>query len=105
MLENEYKTKLCARIKREFPKAIVLHLDPNEIQGIPDLIVLYKHYWMTLEGKKAFNSPKRPNQEYYVKLMNNMSFSKFVYPENEEQVLEEMHLWIDEMERRYGDEI
>lgn len=91
MLENEYKTKLANKIKKDLPGSIVCHLNPNEIQGIPDLLILYKNKWATLEGKKNANASHRPNQDYYVDKMNEMSFSRFVYPENEKEVLDELY--------------
>lgn len=90
MLENKFKTELVAEIEDMFPGCIVVHLDPNEIQGIPDLLVLYKNKWAALEGKKSANAPHRPNQDYYVNLMNKMSFASFIYPENKEEVLYEL---------------
>ena len=90
MLENKFKTQLVKDIKERFPGAIVTHLDPNEIQGIPDLLILYKDKWATLEGKKEEKASHRPNQEYYVDLMNKMSFSRFIYPENKEEVLNDL---------------
>lgn len=90
MLENKYKTELKKKIEKRLPGSIVTHLDPNEIQGIPDLLVLYKDKWATLEGKKSEDAPHRPNQDYYVGLMNKMSFSSFIYPENEKEVLDEL---------------
>lgn len=70
-----------------FPGAIVLKNDPNYIQGIPDLTVFYQDNWATLEVKKSANASHQPNQDYYVGLMNEMSYSAFVYPENKEEVL------------------
>lgn len=90
MLENKFKTELVAEIEDMFPGCIVVHLDPNEIQGIPDLLVLYENKWAALEGKKSANAPHRPNQDYYVSLMNKMSFASFIYPENKEEVLYEL---------------
>lgn len=90
MLENEFKQKLAKEIKKMLPGCIVAHLDPNEIQGIPDLLILHGNKWATLEGKKSEDAPKRPNQPYYVEKMNEMSFSRFVYPENKEEVLNEL---------------
>ena len=90
MLENRFKTKLCNELEEMFPGCIITHLDPNEIQGIPDLLILYNSQWASLEGKKSEDAPNRPNQEYYVRRMNNMSFSRFIYPENKEEVLDEL---------------
>ncbi len=90
MLENKFKTELINDIEEMFPGCIVVHLDPNEIQGIPDLLVLYKNKWAALEGKKSKNASHRPNQEYYVELMNDMSFAAFIYPENKEEILYEL---------------
>ena len=64
--------------------------DSSYIQGIPDLLVLHKDKWASLEVKKSANASKRPNQEYYVGLMNKMSFSRFISPENEEEVLRDL---------------
>lgn len=90
MLENKFKQKLAKEVKAMFPGCIVTHLNPNEIQGIPDLLVLHGKHWATLEGKKSEDEPKQPNQPYYVDKMNEMSFSRFVYPENKEEVLNEL---------------
>ena len=91
MLENEYKTKLAKKIKEDLPGSIVCHLNPNEHQGIPDLLILNGDRWATLEGKKDAKSSHRPNQDYYVEKMNEMSFSSFIYPENQEEVLNELY--------------
>lgn len=92
MLENKFKTKLINEIKSMFPGCMVLHLDPNEIQGIPDLLILYKYKWAVLEGKKNSWATHRPNQDYYVELMDGMSFAAFIYPENKDEVLYELYL-------------
>lgn len=90
MLENSFKSKLKKEIKERLPGAIVTLLSPNDIQGIPDLIVLFKNRWAALECKKSAKEPHRPNQDYYVEKMNKMSYSSFIYPENKEQILNEM---------------
>lgn len=90
MLENKFKTKLITEIKEMLPGCMILHLDPNEIQGIPDLLILYKDRWAVLEGKKSEHASHRPNQDYYVNLMNKMSFAEFIYPENKNEVLSEL---------------
>ena len=90
MLENKFKTKLIGKLEKLFPGCMVFHLDPNETQGIPDLLVLHKDKWAALEGKKSINASARPNQQYYVDQMNEMSYASFIYPENEEDVLNEL---------------
>lgn len=93
MLENRFKTQLIREIKNLFPGCMVLHLDPNEIQGIPDLLILYKRKWAVLEGKRSARASHRPNQEYYVDLMDSMSFASFIYPENKDEVLDALYLY------------
>ena len=90
MLESKFQKELIDDIKERFPGAIVLKNDPNYIQGIPDLTVFYLDNWATLEVKKSENASHQPNQDYYVGLMNKMSFSAFIYPENKEEVLYEL---------------
>lgn len=89
-LESTFQSKLIKEIKKTFDGAIVTKLDPNYIQGIPDLLVLHGDKWATLECKKDARAKKRPNQDYYVGKMNEMSFSRFVCPENKEDVLNEL---------------
>ncbi len=90
ILENKFKTKLIHALEVMFPGCIVLHMDANSIQGIPDLLILYGNRWAALEGKRFRNASHRPNQDYYVDLMNRMSFAAFIYPENKEEVLHEL---------------
>lgn len=88
MLESKFKRKVKKRIEESFPGCIIASLDPVEIQGIPDMLILFKNMWASLEFKKSKNASHRPNQDYYVKKMNDMSFSSFIYPENEEEVID-----------------
>ena len=88
--ENKFQSDLIKEIKERFNGCIVTKLDSAHIQGIPDLLVLYKDKWATLECKRNSKASHRPNQEYYVNKMNEMSFSRFVYPENKEAVLDEL---------------
>lgn len=90
MLESSFQAKLVRELKKRFNGCIVMKNDSSYIQGIPDLLVLYKNKWAALECKKNAVAKKQPNQEYYVGLMNEMSFSKFIYPENKEEVLHEL---------------
>jgi hypothetical protein len=90
MLENKFQANLIKKLKELFPGCFVLKNDPSYLQGVPDLLVIYKDKWATLECKKSANARHQPNQDYYVGKMNDMSFSRFIFPENEKEVLEEL---------------
>lgn len=89
-LEKKFQAALIKELEKLFKGCIVMKLDSGYIQGIPDLIVLYKNKWATLECKRRSNAKKQPNQDYYVELMDKMSFSRFICPENKEEVLNEL---------------
>ena len=88
--EREFQSKLIKELNNRFEGCMVMKLDSSYIQGIPDLLVLYEDKWATLECKKNASAAKQPNQEYYVGRMNDMSFSRFICPENKEEVLNEL---------------
>jgi len=90
MLENKFQRQLIKDLKLRFPKCIVIKPDPNQIQGLPDLLILFNAKWAALECKQTTKSKKQPNQERYVSLMDSMSFSRFIFPENKEEVLDEL---------------
>lgn len=92
---NGFQSKLKKELKERFPDCIVTKLDSSDIQGIPDLLILNKDKWATLENKKSKNATKQPNQEYYVRQMNEMSFSRFIYPENKDEVLDDLGKWFN----------
>lgn len=89
-LERDFQAKLIKELRVMFKGCIILKNDPNYIQGVPDLIILYNDRWAALEVKKSEQASHRPNQEYYVDLMNEMSFASFIYPENKEEILYEL---------------
>lgn len=88
--ECNFQHDLIKEIKKRFQGCVVLKNDPNYIQGIPDLLVLYRDRWAALECKRGENERRRPNQEHYVAKLGEMSFASFVYPENREEVLDEL---------------
>ncbi len=88
--EKDFQANLIKEIKKRFPGSYILKNDPNDIQGIPDLLILYKNRWAFLECKRNKNYKKQPNQEYYISEFDNMSYASFIYPENQEEVLNEL---------------
>lgn len=89
-LESKFQKELMDEIKDRYPGCIILKNDSGYIQGFPDWTILYKDKWAVLEAKRNDKASHQPNQEYYIDKLNSMSFSRFVYPENKEQVLEEL---------------
>ena len=90
MKESQFQANLIKEIRERFPGCIIMKNDPDYIQGIPDLTILYKKKWATLECKRSEDAPHQPNQDWYVERMNDMSYSAFIYPENKEAVLDEL---------------
>ena len=90
-LERDFQAKLIKELKVMFKGCIIVKNDPNYIQGIPDLLILYNDRWAALEVKKSEHAHHQPNQEYYVDLMDQMSFAAFINPENKEEILYELH--------------
>ena len=91
--ENRFQRELIEDLEKLFPGCIVMKLDANYIPGIPDLLVLYNNKWAALECKRSeheYVNDQRPNQDYYIRVMNEMSFARFIYPENKEEVLDEL---------------
>ena len=89
-LERDFQARLIKELKVMFKGCIIVKNDPNYIQGIPDLLILYNDRWAALEVKKSATAHHQPNQEYYVDLMDQMSFAAFIYPENKEEILYEL---------------
>ena len=88
MLESKFQADLKKELKERFEGCIVIK---NEaFQGAPDLLILYKNHWAALECKQSLKSKRQPNQEYYVNIMNNMSYANFICPENKEEILNEI---------------
>ena len=90
MRESQFQAQLIKKLNKMLPGIIILKNDPNYIQGIPDLILLYKNRWAALEVKRGELALVRPNQAHYVRTMHAMSYAAFIYPENESEILNEV---------------
>lgn len=95
MLENKFQANLIKKLKSLYPDCVIMKNDSSYIQGIPDLLVLNGDKWATLECKKSANARHQPNQDYYVGKMDKMSFSRFIFPENEQEVLDDLYHWFN----------
>lgn len=90
MLESVYQSRLIKKLEKLFPGCVIMKNDSGYRQGIPDLTILYREKWAMLEVKAYKDAPEQPNQVFYVERFGNMSYSSFVYPENEKDVLNDL---------------
>jgi hypothetical protein len=84
--EAKFQANVIRRLKDTFPGCVILKNDPGYQQGMLDWTILFGPCWATLEIKARRSSRHQPNQDYFVQLLDDMSFAAFVYPENEEEV-------------------
>ena len=94
-LESNFQRKLIKEIETRYPGCYVLKNDPRYKKAIPDLLILHHDHWAMLEVKKDKAAHKKslkenPNQAYHVGKLNDMSFAAFIFPENKEDVLNEL---------------
>lgn len=90
MLEARFRKGLIEQIERTYPGAIVLKIDPVEFLSFPDRLILYNDRWAALETKRYTTSRHQPNQDYWVNVLDKMSYASFVNPQNKESVLYEL---------------
>lgn len=93
MLERKYQVQLIKKLRILFPGCVILKNDTEYLQGIPDLSIFWRDRWGMLEVKSRkprSSADFEPNQEWYIDLLNNMSFAACIYPENEREVLDEL---------------
>jgi hypothetical protein len=87
MTEARYQSELIKKLRLLFPDCVILKNDPSYLQGVPDLVIFHEDRYAFLEVKGSERAPVQPNQDYYVRKLNGMSFAAFIYPSNEEDVL------------------
>lgn len=96
MKENEFQSKLIKELKTLFPGCVILKNDANYKKDIPDLTILYHDHWAMLECKRSkeamvhSSEVTQKNQKWWVDNLNKMSYASYIYPENKEQVIEEL---------------
>jgi hypothetical protein len=88
MRESRFERQLVDKLEQLFPNCVILKNDSSYLQGVPDRLILHNDRWAMLEVKASATAPTQPNQPYYIDKLNEMSFAAFVYPENEQDVLD-----------------
>jgi hypothetical protein len=87
LLERDFQPKLIEKLRELFPDCLILKNDSAYLQGIPDLSIFFEDRWAMLEVKKSEKSTYEPNQEFYLQMLNEMSFAARIDPSNEQEVL------------------
>jgi hypothetical protein len=88
--ESRFQASLIREIRQNYPGAVIIRPDSGYLQGIPDRLILYRNKWAAFECKADEDSGHRTNQDYYINLLDKMSYASFVYPENKERFLHEL---------------
>ena len=88
--ESVFEGKLVKELEDLFPGAFVLKMFPGYIQGFPDRLILHGDKWAAFEVKRYTLASHQPNQNYYIDVLNKMSYASFVYPKNKEVFLDEI---------------
>lgn len=90
-LESTFqKEVLRPELDRRFPGCLIIKGNSAVRQGVPDWIVLWGPRWGFLEAKRSRSATLQTNQEYYVELLDEMSFAAFIDPSNYMEVLDQM---------------
>lgn len=88
--EGRFKEELTQDLENLFPGCVILKNDEQLLQGVPDMLILYRQHWAMLEAKESENAARQPNQDYYVDLFDRMSYGAFIFPENKRTILREL---------------
>jgi hypothetical protein len=91
-LESKFQKELMDEIRDLYPGCVIVKNDSSYIQGFPDWTIFYKDKYAIIEAKREKNAKHQPNQDHYVEKMNSMSFSRFAYPENKDEVLRDLDI-------------
>ena len=91
---NGFEKKFKERLEKEFgisKNRDIIKMNPLQCQGASDLIILVGDKNARVEVKASKDSSHRPNQDLYIDMYKQQTYASFVYPENEEQVISELH--------------
>lgn len=89
-LESKFQAELILDLTSMFDGCLIITGVADNMQGFPDLLILWKDQWAALEVKRSRNAERRPNQNWYVETLYDMSYAAFIYPENKDQILDEL---------------
>lgn len=85
--ESRFQSEVIHELEERFPGCVVMKNKTGLKDGFPDITMYYGDRWAMLECKRSAEASHRPNQDYWVTKLNEMSFASFIFPENREEVL------------------
>lgn len=88
--EADFQAKAIKWLRSKGFKCFKQQMNATTRVGTPDLFIFNEGFWGWIEFKKSKNSPKRPGQEQNIAWAQENSWGEFVYPENWEQIKEEL---------------
>lgn len=88
--ESEFQKKVASWLRERGCRVIKQDPTIGKQKGIPDLLAIKEGLWIMLEIKAAKNSAHQPGQDDWVAWADENSYGKFVYPENWEEIQEEL---------------
>ena len=93
VLERNFKKSFQTRIKRAVKPLAILQYkqDSTTVAGFPDTLVILESITVFIEFKNSKTAKFRPGQKEWLKKLNDNGHFAFVcYPENADEVLEEI---------------
>lgn len=91
--ESDFKASFQRKLKRSVKPIAVLQYEQNAktVKGFPDCIVVLEGVTVFLEYKRSKNAKFQPLQKEWNQRLNDAGhFSFIVYPENADEVLDEI---------------
>ncbi len=88
--EAKFQAEVVKWLKKQGCEVFKMNPGPGVPSSTEDLLFLVDGFWGFLECKKSKNASHRPGQDKTVERHNQMSYSRFTWPENWEEVKKEL---------------
>lgn len=79
-IESNFQADLKKEIETLFPGAVIMKNDPNDIQGIPDLTVIWRDHWAWLECKTRNKCSQTVEPRFLYSVCTPLFFRGFYLP-------------------------
>lgn len=90
VLEKDFQAKVIKWLRSKGFKCFKQQMNATTRAGTPDLFIFKEGWWGWIEFKKSKNAAKRPGQQENIDWAQENSWGAFVWPENFEQIKDEL---------------